>query len=60
MNILSVNLATSAGRKVQTTEDIMRQIESTLPQNKDSKYDEEKLSSRVLGRYALVTPHILE
>lgn len=50
VNVTSFNLASTAGRKVQTTDDILRQIESTLPDINRSKLHDEALSSKIQGR----------
>ncbi|KAF6256993.1 hypothetical protein COO60DRAFT_1461367 [Scenedesmus sp. NREL 46B-D3] len=50
-NVTSINLASSSQKKVQSTSDILKQIESTFTENRqDSKYKQEELSSRILGK----------
>ncbi|WIA38660.1 hypothetical protein OEZ86_001967 [Tetradesmus obliquus] len=50
-NVTSVNLASSSQKKVQSTSDILKQIESTFTENShDNKYKQEELSSRILGK----------
>jgi hypothetical protein len=50
-NVTSVNLASSSQKKVQSTSDILKQIESTFTDSsQDNKYKQEELSSRILGK----------
>lgn len=51
MGITSINLAGNSQKKVQTTDDILKQIEASMPEGSEmNKYKQDEFSARVLGR----------
>jgi hypothetical protein len=51
-NVTTVNLASQTGKKVQSTDDIMRQIESTMPSASQQSLAQQQggLSAQLQGR----------
>jgi len=52
-NVTNINLASSTGKKVQSTDDILKQIESTLPDVSQQNLARGGLSARLQGRLVL-------
>lgn len=51
VNVTSINLAGTSQKKAQTTDDILKQIEASMPDASEvNKFKQEELSARVLGR----------